>query len=94
MLALARTPAAKTQMSYSMRWQLAPSSNRPGGPMQTSADRPMGSISATSPWMNAARGFAARIGSVIDLYSTVPTLDAASMGVKMKKGRGDMTSRR
>ena len=62
--------------------------------MQSSQRRATGSMSVTIPWMKAARGLEARIGSVMERYSTVPTEEAASIGVKRKKLRGLTTSRR
>jgi len=42
------------------------------------------SMSTQTPSMNPAVGLAARIGSVIERYSTVPTAEAASIGVNTK----------
>ena len=82
------TPAAYTHTSY-VSDRVSPSASLP---MRISAARVRGSMLVTVPSMNAARGLDARIGSVIDLYSTVPTDEAASIGVKMKKFRGEITS--
>ena len=52
--------------------------------VSTRAIRWVVSMSTQTPSMNPAVGLAARIGSVIERYSTVPTALAASIGVNTK----------